>query len=65
MSQEVCLISKRGCNMTGFPIGGMAYVRQPERSDEFMGLIVGKGDGMVRLEFPNGRRASFFYNELN
>ena len=51
--------------MTGFPIGGMAYVRQPERSDEFMGLIVGKGDGMVRLEFPNGRRASFFYNELN
>ena len=51
--------------MTGFPIGDMAYVRQPERSDEFMGLIVGKGDGMVRLEFPNGRRASFFYNELN
>lgn len=46
-------------------IGDFAYVRQPERKDEMQGLIVGKGDGMVRLEFMNGRRVSFFYNELN
>ena len=51
--------------MSGFPIGGTAYVRQPERKEEIRGLIVGKGDGMVRLEFANGRRVSFFYNELN
>lgn len=35
--------------MTQFPIGGTAYVRQPERKEEIRGLIVGKGDGMVRL----------------
>jgi hypothetical protein len=51
--------------MSGFPIGGMAYVRQPECKEETTGLIVGKGDGMVRLEFANGRRVPFFYNELN
>lgn len=51
--------------VSNYPIGGTAYVREPERKDEYSGTIISKCDGMVRLEFATGRRASFFYNELN
>lgn len=56
---------ERGCKMMSFyPIGGTAYLKQPERKDENCGTIVSKGDGMVRLQFVGGRTASYFYSEL-
>lgn len=50
--------------MSFYPIGGTAYLKQPERKDENCGTIVSKSDGMVRLLFGNGRTASYFYSEL-
>lgn len=47
-----------------YRVGDTAYLREPERNGDNFGLIVATGGGMVRLEFLNGRRASYFYNEL-
>jgi len=49
--------------MRNLCIGDTAYLRTPENGCNF-GIVIAKLDGMVRLDLPDNRQASFFYNEL-
>lgn len=50
--------------MNNFPLGGVAYLKEPERNGDYCGTIISKQDGMVRLDFASGRQESYFYSEL-
>lgn len=49
--------------MCAFPIGSIAYLREPENGQN-CGVVLSVGGGMVRLDMPDNRQVSFFYNEL-
>ncbi len=50
--------------MNRFPLGGVAYLKEPERNGDRCGTIISKYDGMIRLDFGNNHTASYFYSEL-
>jgi len=49
--------------MAGLVVGDIAYLKEPEGGHR-SGVIISMGGGMVRLEMPDNRQVSFFYNEL-
>lgn len=62
-----CLVKQFLTNtliMNHFPLGGVAYLKEPERNGDYCGTIISKQDGMVRLDFASGRQGSYFYSEL-